>query len=289
LSEDSAFQAIFYQAFHSPFDFQLSDGGGSKTVYAQFRSVTGQTSSPVALTLNYITAGPNLAAVSLSEGQILTRPLLVTASASAALGMSGIDFLVDGQLVVTQPGGAFSFRYDMRAATNGVHRVRVAARDTSGNLATRELNVTFNLSTPPAPVITSPAADLNGSESTISVRGTAEPLIPIRLVLNNAPVATGAADVSGNWSFDNVALLEGNNAFVATAFDSLGSAVSNVRTVVRDTGPPTAPILENLYYNVIEVSPGLSPQRVSGQRSSGSTGTRTVSPLPFRQAVRVRF
>ena len=252
LSEDSAFLAVFYQAFRSPFAFQLSDGGGSKTVYAQFRSVTGQTSGPVALTLSYITAGPSLAAVNLSEGQVLTRPLTVTASASAALGMAGIDFSVDGQLVATQPGGNFSYRYDLRNNTNGVHRVRIAARDTSGNLATRELNVTFNLSPPPAPVITTPATDLNGSESTISVRGTAEPLIPIRLVQNNAPAATGAADAAGNWSFDNIPLVEGNNAFVATAFDTLGSAVSAVRNVVRDTGPPAAPVLDTLYYNVIE-------------------------------------
>ncbi|MBL9167077.1 MAG: VCBS repeat-containing protein [Verrucomicrobiales bacterium] len=252
VSEDSAFLAIFYQAFRSPLDYQLSDGGGSKTVYAQFRSVTGQTSAPVALTLSYITAGPNLTAFSLTEGQVLTRPLTVTAGASAPLGMAGIDFLVDGQLVATQPGGAFAYRYDMRSSTNGVHRVRLAARDTSGNLATRELNVTFNLSPPPAPLITTPASDLNGSESTISVRGTAEPLIPIRLVQNSAPAATGAADAAGNWSFDNVSLVEGNNAFVATAFDTLGSAVSGIRNVVRDTGPPAAPVLDTLYYNVIE-------------------------------------
>lgn len=252
LSENSAFLAVFYQSFRSPAAFQLSDGGGTKTLYAQFRSVTGDTSAPVALNLTYITAGPSLGTFSLTEGQVLTRPITVTASASAALGMAGIDFLVDDQPIATQPGGSFSYRYDVRSTTNGVHRVKLIARDNSGNRATRELNVTINLATPPAPAITTPATDLNGSESTISVRGTAEPLISVRLVQNNAPVATSTADSAGNWSFDNVALNEGNNAFVVSAYDSLGSAASGVRNVVRDTGPPSAPVLDTLYYNTVE-------------------------------------
>ncbi|MBI3867281.1 MAG: VCBS repeat-containing protein [Verrucomicrobia bacterium] len=252
VSENSAFLAVFYQAFSSPVPFQLSEGGGAKTIYAQFRSVTGQTSAPVALNLTYITAGPTLATVSLTEGQNVTRPLTITASASAPLGMSGIDLLVDDELVTTQAGGSFSYRYDVRTQSSGVHRVKVAARDTSGNLATRELNITLNLAPPPAPVITTPAVDLNGNDRSITVKGTAEPLIPIRLIVNSTPAVTGAADANGNWSFDNVPLVEGNNAFVASAFDALGSAASEVRNVVSDTGPPTAPILDTLYYNLIE-------------------------------------
>lgn len=252
LSENSAFLAVFYQNFRSPVPFQLSDGGGTKTLYAQFRSVTGDTSAPVALSLTYITAGPNLGTFSLTEGQILTRPITVTASATAALGMAGIDFLVDDQPITTQTGGSFSYRYDVRNNTNGVHRMKLVARDNSGNRATRELNVTINLATPPAPVITTPAADLNGSESTITLRGNAEPLISVRLVQNNSPVANETADASGNWAFENVALNEGNNAFAVSAYDSLGSAASGVRNVVRDTGPPAAPVIDTLYYNTVE-------------------------------------
>src|SRR5687767_3897791 len=98
LSEDSTFFAVFFQPFATYSPFQLSEGGGQKTAFAQFRSITGQTSTPVTVTINYITAGPTIASFSLTEGQILRRPLTVTGSASAALGVAAMEFYVNNVL-----------------------------------------------------------------------------------------------------------------------------------------------------------------------------------------------
>ena len=70
LSEDSTFAGVFFTAFSNTAAFQLSNGGGQKTIFAQFRSVTGATNSPVSLTVNYITVGPTINAFTLTEGQV---------------------------------------------------------------------------------------------------------------------------------------------------------------------------------------------------------------------------
>ena len=74
----------------TPVTFPLSAGGGLKHIFAQFRSVTGETNSPLELDVNYITAGPVIQYFSLSDGQTLNRPLTVTGSATRDAGNAGI-------------------------------------------------------------------------------------------------------------------------------------------------------------------------------------------------------
>lgn len=249
LSENSTFYAVFFSQFTNTTPFLLSDGGGEKTIFAQFRSITGETSAPVSITINYITAGPTISAFSLSEGQLLSRPLRVTATASAPLGMSAIEFYVDGTGQGTNAGGSFSHWFDIRSLSSAVHRVRLVARDTSGNFASLERNVTITPVPPSAPSITEPATDLVANTNSYTLAGNAEPFVNVRLVQNSQPLAPTAADFRGKWYYTNVALIEGSNAFTATAFDTLGSANSGLRVIVRDSGPPAALVMDSPSYN----------------------------------------
>ena len=91
LSEDFSFTGVFFSPFTNYTLFPLSPGGGVKHIFAQFRSVTGQTNTPVELVVNYITTGPTIQSFSLANGQTLNRPLTVTGSATATLGMQDIE------------------------------------------------------------------------------------------------------------------------------------------------------------------------------------------------------
>ena len=244
LSEDSTFNAVFFAPFTNSMAFPLSAGGGLKTIFAQFRSVTGQTSAPVSLTINYITAGPTITAFNLDEGRILNRPLLVTGSASAPLGLVGIEFYVDGVGQGTNGGGNFAGLFDVRNLSSATHRVELLARDTAGNFTTLAHNVVVLPTPPPAPVITQPPADLSTNGTLVTITGTAEPLVPVRLVRSGSVVATTNANAGGSFGFPNVALVEGPNAFTAVATDALGSAPSAVRNVSRDTVPPAALVFD---------------------------------------------
>ncbi len=249
LSENSTFFAVFFAQFTNTTPFTLSDGGGEKTIFAQFRSTTGETSAPVSLTINYITAGPSISGFNLSEGQLLSRPLRVTATAAAPLGMSAIEFYVDGVGQATNAGGSFSHWFDIHPFSSAVHRVRLVARDTSGNFASLERNVTITPVPPSAPTITEPANDLVVNTNAYTLAGNSEPFVNVRLVQNGQPLPITPADFRGKWYYTNVALVEGSNAFTATAFDLLGSANSGSRVIVRDSGPPAALVMDSPSYN----------------------------------------
>jgi hypothetical protein len=248
LSEDSTFAGVFFTPFTNRTVFQLSEGGGAKTVFAQFRSITGQTSAPVSLTVNYITAGPTIGSFSLTEGQVLNRPLLVTGSASAPLGMSTMEFYVDNIAHATNLGGGFSYPFDLRNLSAGVHRVKLLARDNVGNFATLERNIIVSPTPPPAPNITDPAADIALGTNQVRIAGTAEPFVEIRLFRAGAILGVTNASAAGTFSFTAVPLVEGVNEFIAVAADPLGNASSPVRTITRDTVPPAALILDSPVY-----------------------------------------
>ena len=243
-SEDSAFTGVFFNPFAPTLPFILSEGGGQKVIYAQFRSPTGLQSPSLTLTLDYITAGPVIQSFSLSEGQTLARPFAVTGQASALLGMQNIEFHVDGLPLAVQPGGSLAHLFDVRLLPNGVHRVKLLARDLSGNIATLERNVLVTITPPPAPVITSPAGDIVVTAPTLIVAGNAEPGVTVRLTRNNLTVATTTASEIGKINFPDVALLEGPNELVAIASDSIGTASSAPRLVVLDSGAPAAVVLD---------------------------------------------
>ena len=131
--------------------FTLSETGGDKTIFAQFKSPTGTVSAPVSILLTYVTEGPVINNFSLSEGQVIGRPLTVTAGASAVLGVDVIQFYVDNVLVSGTAGTAFSHLWDVRALTDGVHRVKLLVRDLAAHVTTIERNVTIVLVPPPAP------------------------------------------------------------------------------------------------------------------------------------------
>ncbi|MCF7708994.1 MAG: Ig-like domain-containing protein [Verrucomicrobia bacterium] len=244
LSEDSRFPGVFFEPFTAVKTFEVSEGGGEKTVFAQFRSITGYTNVPVSLTLEYITGGPEIESFSLDEGQVISRPIIVTATATAMLGVEHIEFYVDGQLQTRIAGGEFSSRWDIRPLSDGTHRVRLSVRGAAGNIAVSEKNVIINPLPPPAPVITEPAANLIVVTDSIDVVGNAEPQVDIRLKRNGLLVSNITVDTNGVFRVTDVPLIEGENRITAIAFDEIGSAGSPVRTVVLDTCAPAAPIMD---------------------------------------------
>ena len=248
LSENSAFTAVFFAPFSNATSFALSPGGGQKTIYAQFRSITGETSAPVSIVINYITAGPTIASFNLAEGEIIGRPTNVTGSASAPLGMAAMEFYVNDMLQATQAGGNLLYRFDVRPFSNAIYRVKLLARDSADHFATLERNISIAPVPPPAPAITSPASDLVINSNTINIVGTAEPLINVRLMRGGAAAGTTVAASNGTFNFSAVALAEGPNAFTAVAYDDVGSANSVTRTVGLDSGPPSAVVLNAPQY-----------------------------------------
>ncbi|KAF0094832.1 MAG: fibronectin type III domain-containing protein [Puniceicoccaceae bacterium 5H] len=260
-SEDSTFTDVLYEDVRAadavdpyspqPWEqsFTLSAGAGRKTLHLELLSPTGGATDTASVSLDVLGDGPTIQGFSLSEGDVLHRPVIVTATTTAPLGVDSVTFYVDDAVQAQISGSALSERWNISALTSGIYRVRLEARDAEGNLAVRELNVTVDPQPAPAPTITAPTDGTGLTVDTVDVSGTAEPMVGVRLLRNGAVVATGAADASGDFTFADVPLSEGNNNLVAVAFDAAGSASSSTVQVVSDTMGPVAVEIEEPVYD----------------------------------------
>jgi hypothetical protein len=111
-------------------------------------------------------------------------------------------------------------------------------------MATLAHNVFITPTPPPIPDIITPATDLVLNTNTISITGSAEPYIEVRLFRSGSLVGTTNAAANGSFSFTAAPLVEGLNQFSAMAIDALGSASSPLRDVTLDTMPPAQLILD---------------------------------------------
>jgi fibronectin type 3 domain-containing protein len=247
-SENSAFVGEFFAPFAPGRIFQLSDGAGHKNIFVQYRSTTGETNAPILLQVDYVTSGPQIINFNLAEGQIISRPLLVTGLATAVLGIQSVEFYADNVLANSVSAGVYSRTWDMRTLSPGIHRVKLLARDKGGSIATEERNVTINPTPAPAPSIVTPASDGIQAQATVTIAGTAEPNIGLRLTDNGTLLATATADATGGFKFENMSLMEGANEFVVIAYDDIGSSRSITRRIVLDTGAPSAVVLDAPIY-----------------------------------------
>ena len=200
-------------------------------------------SAPVSCTLTYVTDGPVINNFSLAEGQIVRRPLRVDASVSSTVEFASLSFFVDGEEVTTTDASELDFLWDIRELENRVHRIRLVATDEAGNIGVSEKNIIIDVEPPPAPVITEPAQDLNVQSGPVTVSGSAEPLIPVRLFRNSYVMDETVAGADGSFAFTGVSLIEGSNEIMVQAEDDTGvSGSSNTVSIVLDSGPP-APVI----------------------------------------------
>ena len=248
LSEDFTFNGVFFVPFTNFAAFPLSAGGGLKHIFAQYRSITGQTNAPLELDITYVTAGPVIQSFSLSDGQTLNRPLTVTGSATAALGVKDIEFYLDNVLQTTNAGGSFSYFFDIRPLNSAIHQVELLARDTAGNIATLSEDVIVAVTPPLAPVIASPAGDYVTNNPALTVIGTAEPGMGVQVSAGSLFLGTVTADAQGRFTLPNATLAEGVNTIIAVAADSTGSTASAARHVTVETVPPAAVVLNPPVY-----------------------------------------
>jgi len=244
ISEDSTFANAYFDNYTRTHDFKLSEGGGSKTVFVQFKSATGAVSDLTSIDLTYVTEGPVIHTFTIEEGQIIHRPLTVSSSATALLGLASIELYMNDVLIETVSQSPFTFYWDVRSLENGIYRIKLLAKDKADNIATAEKNIVIDITPPKAPVITEPSKDMLVHTGPVTVHGTAEPGIALEIRRNAFVVASIQAGPNGHFQVDHVGLVEGSNVIKAAAMDDMGvSPSSNSVDIVLDSGPPSPPVL----------------------------------------------
>lgn len=253
VSESSAFTGTTFQPFVMAAPFTLSSGDALKTVYVQFRTSTGNTSSTTSAQVRLDTAGPALTINSPLPGTMIGRPLSIDVSATDPSGVGKVEFYIDGSLAYTGTTNNYSYRWDVTAVQDGSHEIRVIAYDNIGHTTVDTRPVTVVKAPPASPEITSPLNGTALSTPGINVTGKAETGISVSLFLNDSFYGQTTANQAGDFQFSFVSLFEGSNTLLATASDKAGTSPPSPRVVLTiDTGPPPSPNI----YSIVSLPAG---------------------------------
>lgn len=188
------------------------------------------------------TTGPVITGVNITANQVITAPLTITVSAQdAESAMGRIEIWIDGVLAATQNGGSVSYAWNVVTTTDGNHTVKIDAYDAPGNPTEQIIPVVVSLAPPPTPVITSTfSAPIN--QKTATIAGTTQPGATVSLRVNGTVVSSTSASTS-TFSFNSVALVEGDNFVAAKAGNRGGdSPFSADMKVTVVTTAPSAPV-----------------------------------------------
>lgn len=164
----------------------------------------------------------------------------VQGTASDNVGVTGIKFLVDGQLVTSASASPFSFAWNSSSVTNGSHSLTVTASDAAGNTGSSSITVSVNNlvvkdTTPPVVTITNPVSGATVSSKNVTITVSATDNVGVSQVgiyIDGILKATDtAAPYTYSWNTRKVA--SGVHTIKATAWDAAGNSSSASITVSK--------------------------------------------------------
>jgi hypothetical protein len=229
--------------------------GGPHTLTAQAVDGAGNTvtSAPVTVTVSNDTTAPTVSITSPTAGQTVSGTVSITASASDNVGVTRLDYLVDGAMVATFTPAVLTFAWDTTPLTNGAHSLTARARDAAGNTTTSAAVAVTVSNGSPAPVLTSlnPSSataggvaftlTVNGnsfvSGSSVRWNGAARTTTFVSATQLAASIAAADIATAGSASVTVVTPAPGGGTSSAAAF-----VVNPVVTPPADTTPPTVAI-----------------------------------------------
>lgn len=251
----------------APYSISWNTSGAANATHA-LRAVAvdaaGNTTTSAArsVTVNNVSADTTAPTVSLSapsSGATVSGTVTVSANASDAVGVTSVQFTLDGvDLGTADTTAPYSISWNTRSSSNGTHTLRAVARDAAGNTRTSSSrtvtvnNVTAD-TTAPTVGLSAPASGATIS-GVVSVSATASDNIgvaSVQFTLNG--VNLGAPDTSAPYSISWSTTGAANGTYIlrAIARDAAGNATTSAaRTVTVNnvissggsgTSTPSAP------------------------------------------------
>jgi thermitase len=237
----------------SPYQFawdstKVANGAVTLTAAAYDAAGNSSVSSPVSLNVSNTTndtTPPTVSITSPSSGTTVSGTVTVSANASDNVGVTRVDFRVNGATVATSNVSPYKFTWDSTTVANGTVTLTTAAYDAAGNSAVSSpvsVNVSNSPSTPtsdttpPTVAINSPA---NGSSigGNVSITASASDNsgaagITQKLYIDGALKATATgSSLSYRWAAQKVA--KGSHTIKVTATDKANNSASAQITVTR--------------------------------------------------------
>ena len=184
---------------------------------------------------------PTVAVTSPATGATVSGTTTVSATAQDDIGVTRVEFAVDGTRIASVASAPFTAAWDTRPLALGNHTVTATAYDAAGHSTTAASAVVIADVTPPTVTITAPAPKATvGGLLTVTADATDDRAIGrVEFSVDGRLLVTDtAAPYSFVWSADAVTL--GAHTIGARAVDPAGRATStSIAVTVADLTPPT--------------------------------------------------
>jgi hypothetical protein len=271
---------------------------GSHQLRVRARDAAGNVgeSSPISVLVNNDLTPPVVSITAPANGATVTGLVSLSASASDNVGVTSVEFRVDGVYVGSDTSAPYEALWGSDAYTTATHTVSVIARDAAGNTATASVTVLVQRQSPApgsgiaaydpvvrAPACTGLAASCDTGPTLVEGRGSPREL--------NAPNTIDSCPESSAGTFhldesiDRVRIVSVSGASLAR------STAARVEVTVFPYGAGSGDYLD-VY--LADVASGAPVWRYAGSATPTRSGLQTLSvPVTLsaspRQAVRAVF
>jgi hypothetical protein len=189
------------------------------------------------------TTPPTASITAPANGATVSGTVSVTATASDNVGVTKVEFYLDGVLQSTDTTSPYAWSWNSATASNGTHSLTAKAYDAANNSGTSSavsvtVSNTTGDTTPPTVSITAPA---NGAtvSGTVSINATASDNVGVTKVEFYVDGALKSTDTTSpySYSWDSTAVANGSHTLAAKAYDAANNigTSSNVSVTVSNT------------------------------------------------------
>lgn len=172
------------------------------------------------------TEAPVTSITSPAAGTTVSGVVVVQASATDDVGVSKVEFHLDGALQATDTSAPYEWSWDTKSAANGSHTLSSKAFDAAGNIGTSSgVGVTVsNDTTAPVTSISSPAAGatISGTTPVTASASDAVGVTKVEFYLDGVLKATDSTSPY-EWSWDTTTVANASYGLSSKAYDAAGN------------------------------------------------------------------
>ena len=219
----------------------VADGG--HTLSAVARDAAGhETTTTIDVVVVNTDAAPTVT-LGLTSGATVGGAVSVVATAADDIGVSGVQFTIDGVSagpeVQTAP---YELAWNTVAVANGLHTVGATARDTAGHVTAASVDVTVlnDAAAPTVALSLASGATVGGSVSVVATAADDIGVVGVQFAIDGVSVGSEVATAPYELAWNTLGVGNGSHTVSATARDAAGhvTTASVVVTVFNDVTPP---------------------------------------------------
>ncbi len=221
------------------------------------------------------TQAPTVSITAPAAAATVSGTVAVNASASDNVGVTKVEFYLDGALQSTSTSSPYSWSWATTSATNGSHSLTAKAYDAANNVGTSTaVSVTVSNSsgdtTPPTTSVTAPA---NGAtvSGTVTVTATGSDNVGVtkmEIYIDGTLRTSNTNATSISYSWNTTTFANGSHTISSKAYDAAGNVGSSSNVTVTVSNGVAQQLLGNPGFETGTASPWTATSGVVSNSTS---------------------